>query len=420
MTDLGRGLNYRKKGLQRAWRHARSLHVIFLGSNGETAGNQFCLLLPAENGQRRMLGFECGPKARRIDQIAQLGTHGRVLARTTSLPKKIGAMIGPISFLKGKKMKSVFEPNVDPEIIEMTRRYDDMLKMDGIDLHEFRAMCRAIVAEQGMPVPPVETRHIHVPTRHGPVLTRLYYPSPDRSRPLIVYMHGGGFMVGDLDCVDIALHRISREADVAILSIEYGLAPERRYPVALEQCQDVLVWCTANRDAISKANKIGIAGDSAGGNLAALLAIWSRDVAKIDIAWQCMINPVLNFPGIETATTGSLVTYANGPVLHTAIMKHFMNQYFSNQEERIEASPALCTNLSSLPPAFIAVGEFDPLRDECIAYGDQLTSAGTTAVVKVYERMVHNFIGMVHLSKTASRFVDELVESAKLSLHSSQ
>ena len=317
-------------------------------------------------------------------------------------------------------MRSFENLNIDPEIVEMAQRYDDMLKTEGLDVHGFRAMYRTIVTEQGVPVPQVATRHIHVPTRHGPTLTRLYSPSQGNARPLIVYMHGGGFMVGDLDCVDIVLHRLSREADVSILSIEYALAPEHQYPFALEQCQDVLTWCTVNHGSLSTTNKIGVAGDSAGGNLAALLAIWARDFTNIDIAWQCMVNPVLDFPDIDNATTGSMVTYANGPVLPTAMMKHFMNQYFTNAEERIRASPALCADLSSLPPAFLAVGEFDPLRDQCVSYANLLNAHGSPAIATVYEGMVHNFIGMVHISKTASAFVDDMVDSAKLSLHSNQ
>ena len=309
-------------------------------------------------------------------------------------------------------------PIIDPEIATMVRRYDDMLKMEGLDLDGFRATYRAIVEDQGMPVPTVETRHINVPTRHGSVLTRLYSPSSARLLPLIVYMHGGGFMVGDLDCVDIALHRISREADVAILSIDYALAPEHRYPVALQQCKDVLQWAAENQDTLATTGKIGVAGDSSGGNLAALLTFWARDFAKIDIIWQGLINPPLDFPDVECAKEGSLVTYANGPVLHRAIMMHFMDQYFSNGAERIAASPALQDDLSSLPPAFIAVGEFDPLRDQCVAYGKQLAAAGTSATVKVYERMVHNFIGMIHLSKTASGFIDDLVASINTSFGS--
>ena len=306
-------------------------------------------------------------------------------------------------------------PDIDPEITTMVRRYDDMLKMEGLHLEEFRATYRAIVEEQGMPVLEVETRSISVPTRHGPVLTRLYSTSLDKVQPLIVYMHGGGFMVGDLDCVDIALHRISREADVAILSIDYALAPEHRYPVALQQCKDVLQWVAANPETLATAGKIGVAGDSSGGNLAALLAIWARDFAKIDVTWQGLINPVLDFLDVERAKTGSIVTYANGPVLHTAIMKHFMNQYFNGEEERIAASPALQADLSLLPPAFIAVGEFDPLRDQCVDYGKKLTVAGTSVTVKIYEGLVHNFIGMVHLSKTASGFIDDLVASIRTS-----
>ena len=306
---------------------------------------------------------------------------------------------------------------IDPEIAEIAQRYEDMINQQGLDLEGFRNTYREIITQQGKPSAPVETREFHVPTRHGPVLTRVYSPSPDDTRPLIIYMHGGGFMVGDLDCVDIALHRISREADVTILSIEYALAPEHRYPIAFEQCQDVLTWSSENRNTLQVNDKIGVAGDSAGGNLAALLAIWARDTAKISISWQGLVNPVLDFPGIESDDKESLVIYANGPILNTGIMKYFNSQYFNSNSEKIEASPLLHSDHSSLPVAFIAVGELDPLRDDSIAYGLKLASAGTSSTVKVYEGMVHNFITMTHLSKRAFQLIDDLVASACASLY---
>lgn len=306
--------------------------------------------------------------------------------------------------------------SIDKEIAAFIERFEDEMGQEGQDVSTLRQTYRTLLTEQGKSLSPVETRQIHVPTRHGPVLTRLYSESQS-IKPLVIYMHGGGFVVGDLDSVDLALHRLCREADVNILSIDYALAPEHKYPVAFEQCQDILEWSSSNLSLLGSQYKIGVAGDSAGGNLAALLAIWARDTAKIDLQWQCLINPVLDFKNVLNPRTKSRIAYTAGPILNAEVMKFFIESYFSSHDDLIAASPSLIDNFSGLPKAFIAVAECDPLRDEALEYGENLQAAGVPVTTKKYKGMTHNFIILTNLSKIARQFIDELIESAREALH---
>ncbi len=171
-------------------------------------------------------------------------------------------------------------------------------------------------------------------------------------------MHGGGFMVGDLESVDRPLHEISRKARIAILSLDYALAPEHSYPIAREQCEDAVRWSSVQQTALGLApGPLGIGGDSAGGNMAALLALHFRDEGNSPIGWQLLINPVLDFPGVEAPHTASHRAFAAGPILNLEVMKSFNAAYFKDEAAKLEASPFSRRDFANLPSAFIAAAE---------------------------------------------------------------
>lgn len=284
---------------------------------------------------------------------------------------------------------------------------------------DFRKWASDLFAGQGEPAQPVETRYVEIPTRHGALKAKLYTPG-NPSPALLVYMHGGGFVVGDIEGLNYPLHKVSKDAGVAILSLGYALAPETRYPVALEQCQDALAWASANREQLGVGDALGVAGDSAGGNLAALLAQWARDNGGPRLRWQGMLNPVLDFPAVDEKSTKSHRLHAGGPILTNDVMRSFMFAYLGDQDvaqAKIEASPALREDLAGLPPAFLGVGQYDPLRDDSVAYAERLSSAGVPVTARVFEGLVHNFVAMTHISHRADAALAEFSSAARVALN---
>ncbi len=309
-------------------------------------------------------------------------------------------------------MSDTLPSELDPEVAPVVRKFDLVMGEPGLSIDEMRRRYGSLLAEQGAATHKVPTRDIEIPTRHGSMRARLYLP-PVEAAPLLIYMHGGGFMVGDLDCLEKPLHELSRGARIAILSLDYALAPEHVYPVALEQCLDAIQWAAKKRAEWSLSTEaLGIGGDSAGGNLAALLALKVRDAGGPRIDWQALINPVLDFPAVDEQATESHRTYANGPILKHEIMSAFGAAYFADDAAKREASPLLADDFAGLPSAFIAVAQCDPLRDDGVRYAERLIDAGVPATLKIYPGMSHNFIVMTHVSKTAQEFMQDFIKAA--------
>jgi acetyl esterase len=304
---------------------------------------------------------------------------------------------------------------VDAAVAPLAAHFDTTMSEPGLSVEDMRRRYAGILAEQGAPARPVTVRDLAVPTRHGKMGARLYSPEA-QTPPLLLYMHGGGFMVGDLDSLDVPLHALSHGAGIAILSLDYALAPEHVYPVALEQCQDALLWAAANTRGLGTSDVLALGGDSAGGNLTALLALWARDAGGPAIAWQALINPVLDFVGPEDATTDSHREYARGPILTTEVMTHFNRSYFPDRDAQIAASPLFADDLRTLPPAFIGAAQCDPLRDDSLRYAARLAAACVPVSVRVYPGMVHNFMTMTHVSQVAAGLVDDLITQARIAL----
>lgn len=296
---------------------------------------------------------------------------------------------------------------IDPAIAPLIDRFDKALNVPGITIEQMRQAYSKVLAEQGKPAAPVDTRDLFIPTRHGLMKARLYRPVIDARLPLVLYIHGGGFVLGDIDGLDTPLHVVAHQSGCAILSIDYALAPEAPYPIPFEQCQDALVWAVDHKDDLVVGSALGISGDSAGGNLSALLAIWARDNNGPSIDWQGLINPVLDFPAVEQKSTVSHRLYADGPHLTADAMAMFMSHYFTDDQHKIEASPLRVATVDGLPSTFIAVAQLDPLRDEGIAYAVRLAEAGIPVESHCYEGLSHNFIVMSHVSEKSKEFLGQ-------------
>jgi len=234
-------------------------------------------------------------------------------------------------------------------------------------------------------------------------------PEPGGRQPLLVYYHGGGFTYGDLDTHDPVCRILCRHAGVHVLAIDYRLAPEHPFPAAVEDARTALRWALANATQLgADPGRIAVGGDSAGGNLAAVVAqLAARDGGPAPVL-QLLIYPVTDFTGRRR----SRELFAEGFLLTNAEMDWFETNYLGAARALVSdprASPLLAEDLSGLAPALIVTASFDPLRDEGEDYASALIQAGTPATLRRFPGFIHGFIGAAGVSRSCH---DALVEIA--------
>jgi acetyl esterase len=249
----------------------------------------------------------------------------------------------------------------------------------------------------------------------GDVPLRVYDPEGDGPRPILLFLHGGGWVVGNLESHDDLCRSLCKRAGVLVVSVDYRLAPEARFPGGLRDAANVLRWLSTNAATIGgDPSRIAVGGDSAGGNLAAALALRTRERGGPRIAFQLLIYPVT----VRDLETPSYRRYATGYGLTRDNMKWFWDQYLEKPEDdgNPEAAPLHSEDLSGLPPALVVTAEFDVLRDEGEAYAAKLAKAGTPARCLRYLGMNHGFAGMGALFPQASQALDEMAAALRTAL----
>jgi len=231
---------------------------------------------------------------------------------------------------------------------------------------------------------------------NGGIPLRLYKPLvPLRSGPLpvLVYFHGGGWTIGDLDTHDTLCRELANGSGCALVAVDYRLGPEHRFPAAPNDSMAALLWVQANASSLGlDATRIGVGGDSAGGNLAAVTAIAARDRGGPRLAFQLLIYPATDMRCIAA----SHVTNGQGYLLTSDTVRYFHDHYIDDRKHDLDwrASPLLHPDLSRLPPALVITAGFDPLRDEGLNYAQRLSEAGNRAASVCFDRQIHGFITM--------------------------
>jgi acetyl esterase len=267
-----------------------------------------------------------------------------------------------------------------------------------------RAGYRALIAgRRGPEVARVEDRRLPGPAGEIPV--RLYQPEPDRTRGLLVYFHGGGFVACGLDTHDGTCRLLARDAGCAVLSVDYRLAPEARFPAAPEDCYAATRWAVANARSLgADPSCVAVGGDSAGGNLAAVVAQQVRDRGGPRLAHQLLVYPVTEIG----ADTPSRKENARGYFLTDEMMHWFERQYLARPDDRLDplASPQLARDLAGLAPATVITAEFDPLRDEGEAYAERLRRAGVPVELRRYDGLFHGFFSMAEVLDPARQALE--------------
>lgn len=244
-----------------------------------------------------------------------------------------------------------------------------------------------------------------VATQDG-VRIRIYRPQDERS-PVLMYFHGGGWVLGDIETHDAVCRRIASESGFAVASVDYRRAPDVRYPGASDDCYQATRFVAENATALHvNSDVLAVGGDSAGGNLAAAVALKSRDDSGPHIAGQILIYPVLN----NNFETASYVKCAENFGLTRETMMWFWEQYLGDQKADAYAAPPLAESLAGLPPAFVMTAEYDVLCDEGEDFAHRLTQSGVATTLKHYEGMLHGF---VHFAAAFDRSHEAVADMAQ-------
>ena len=249
------------------------------------------------------------------------------------------------------------------------------------------------------PAPPevASVRDLEARGPAGPIPLRCYRPigsSPEAVLPVLVYFHGGGWVIGDLDTHDVLCRELANQAGCAVVAVDYRLAPEHRFPAAAEDAIAATRWVHANA-AVLKVDprRIAVGGDSAGGNLAAVVALAARDAGDLPLAFQLLIYPATD----QRRGWPSHTSNGEGYLLTRDSIRYYHDHYLpadGTYDLDWRASPLLHADHSRLPPALVLTAGYDPLRDEGLQYAHKLSSAGTRAALVNFERQVHGFVLM--------------------------
>ena len=226
-----------------------------------------------------------------------------------------------------------------------------------------------------------------------PIPIRVYWPEAGKDLPAVVYYHGGGWVFGSLDGVDRSCRALANASGCVIISVDYRLAPEYKFPAAVDDADAALRYVAEHAEEFDiDPNRIAVGGDSAGGNLAATVCLVARDRGGPKIAFQLLVYPVTDYEDDRPSSH----EFAEGYFLTTAMMDYFWGHYLVRPEDGTHphASPIKAESLADLPPAFVITAECDPIRDQGEAYAQRLRESGVPAAVQRYDGAIHAFFNL--------------------------
>jgi acetyl esterase/lipase len=310
------------------------------------------------------------------------------------------------------------KPGIDPILLKVLDRVPFRLSTeDGIDA--VRQRLRDLPRRPVHPELRVEDRTINGPA--GPIGIRIYWPptGPDRdvASPVLLFFHGGGFVMGDLDTHDGTARQHAVGADAVVVSVDYRLAPEHPYPAAIEDAWAATLWVFESGAEIgADPTRMAIAGDSAGGTIAAVIAQRARDEGRPPIAFQLLWYPST----LWDQSLPSFTENADALILDTKAVADFSRWYAGEvdvSDPPVGMAPGRAENLADLAPAYIAVAGHDPLRDDGIRYGELLAAAGVAAEVHNAQTMVHGYVGYAGVVPAATAAMERGLAALRAALH---
>lgn len=278
---------------------------------------------------------------------------------------------------------------------------------------EFARQAFSVFNQLGGPteeVAKIENRTIPGPA--GAIPVRIYTPEGEAPFPALIYFHGGGWVIGELDVVDVPCRALANQAGCVVVSVDYRMAPEHPFPAAVEDSYAATKWVAEHGAEIGvDPSRIAVGGDSAGGNLAAVVSQMAREQDGPKLVYQVMIYPVTD----ATISTPSYEENADGYLLTKAGMVWFYSHYMREDTDRKDTrlSPFWAENLQGLPPALVITAEFDPLRDEGEAYAAKLKAAGVAVKQTRYDGMIHGFFWLGGVLGQCQQAVAEISSALK-------
>ncbi|WP_235010002.1 alpha/beta hydrolase [Mycobacterium sp. 3519A] len=312
---------------------------------------------------------------------------------------------------------SVAKPAVDAILLKVLKAVPFQLTTDG-GVEAARQRFRDLPRRQVHPEVHTEDRTIEGPA--GPIRIRIYRPpTTQETLPVVVFLHGGGWCVGDLDSYDGDARSHAVGADAVVVSVEYRLAPEHPYPAAVEDSWAATQWVAANADQLgADPDRMAVAGDSAGGNLAAVVALLARDAGGPPIRFQLLWYPATTWD----TSLPSFAENADAPLLDRASVGGFGRWYVGDldlSEMPATLAPGRAEDLTELPPAYIAVAGHDPLRDDGARYAELLTAAGVPVQLHNAETLIHGYLGYAGVVPAATAAAERGLAALRKALHAS-
>ncbi|MGH1373452.1 MAG: alpha/beta hydrolase [Cellvibrionaceae bacterium] len=300
---------------------------------------------------------------------------------------------------------SELDPAVQELLVAMAKL--NLTPLHCLEPDQARAGMKLMVPD--VPPTPVDSVADHLCESGGASFgLRVYRPNSSSSLPALVFYHGGGWVVCDLETHDELCRQIASKVQCLVVSVDYRLAPEHKFPRAVDDAYNALLWVHNNADILGiDRKKIAVGGDSAGGNLAAAICIKSRDCNGPEICHQSLWYPVTNVSDLSTL---SYSQFAQGYRLERAGMRWFIDHYLERAEDAQSklASPLLCDNLSGLPSAYVMTAGFDVLRDEGKAYAEKLSEHGNEVIYECFESLIHGFMNMGAVAPAAQTAIDRV------------
>jgi len=253
-----------------------------------------------------------------------------------------------------------------------------------------------------------EVKNMKIPGPGGDIPIRIYYPKGNGPFPVLVLIHGGGWFVGNLDTNDKISRSLTNRTPCMVVSVDYRLAPEHKFPAVAQDAYEATKWVADNASRINgDQSRIAVCGDSAGGNLAAVVCLMAKDKGHPSIAYQVLIYPILD---VSSFDRDSYQEYGEGYLVSLDGMKFSKDSYIRREEDVLDpyVSPLLASDLSGLPPTLILNAEFDVLKDEGIAYANRLKQAGVEVTHANYDTMTHGFFTMAAMFDKANDAINEV------------
>ena len=256
-----------------------------------------------------------------------------------------------------------------------------------------------------------------IPGPAGEIPVRVYRPGPEVPLPALVWFHGGGWTIGSLDTHDNTCRALANAVACVVVSVDYRLAPEHKFPCAVDDALAATRWVAEHAaDLGVDPARLGVAGDSAGGNLAAVVSLLARDAGTPNLAFQLLVYPVTDYEFESESMTAN----ATGYFLELESMRWFYRQYLNDETDGDDwrFSPIRAADLAGAPPAFVLTAEFDPLRDQGEAYARRLEAAGVPVEVRRYDGVFHGFFGMREVIEPAQEAFDDVTKAVRMALGS--